>query len=190
MSESVWFEQVDKSLIAFVQSVVPSPKDGLILPVTIRKPDEDFKVETYPSATLYNLYSRPDEFRHFMDVVTVGRDFETKRILQEEAATPYNLFYQLDFWATLQQHMNAMTMNWLGKLSKRWFNLDVLDISGKPRNLFCLQQGQLQKSDILDGSSRVYHSILTYRIYTELDENIQIDEPMVTEEEFVTRQKQ
>ena len=59
-SESVWFEQVDTALIDYIKGIVKLPDASGVLtpvPVKVRKPDEDFKIEEYPCITLYNLYS-------------------------------------------------------------------------------------------------------------------------------------
>ena len=61
MSETVWFEQVDTALIDFISKGIKigySPID-----VRVRKPDEDFKKEDYPLISLYNVYSKRDDFR-------------------------------------------------------------------------------------------------------------------------------
>lgn len=58
MSSSVWYEQIDKGLIEFIQSVVVLPNsDGISVPVPVRvrKADEDLKKEDYPMVTIYNL---------------------------------------------------------------------------------------------------------------------------------------
>ena len=57
-SESVWFEQVDSALISLIQSTVSvyNSQGTLVpVPVKVRKPDEDFKIEEYPCITLYNF---------------------------------------------------------------------------------------------------------------------------------------
>ena len=53
MSESVWFEQVDTAFVSYLKSVVRFGEKSV--PVSVRKPDEDFKIESYTSITLYNL---------------------------------------------------------------------------------------------------------------------------------------
>ena len=55
LSESVWFEQVDTALINYIKGIVKLPNSNGVLtsvPVKIRKPDEDFKIEEYPCITL------------------------------------------------------------------------------------------------------------------------------------------
>lgn len=183
MSESVWFEQVDTALIDYIKSVVklPNSKGELVsVPVTVRKPDEDFKVESYPCITIYNLYSVRDEVRYYPDPVVVSRDTEGKTLVQEMAAIPYNLYYQIDFWSRLQSQMNDMTRLWIGHNPDRSFNLSLKDMSGNSRDSFVLLTDDLKKSDLLDGKDRTFHSMMTYRVWVEIDEKIQKVTPMIT----------
>lgn len=183
-SESVWFEQVDTALISYIRSIVRLPNDDGILtpiPVKVRKPDEDFKIEEYPCITLYNLYSVRDEVRYFPDTVVVERDFETKSLIEEKSAVPYSLFYQLDFWSRKQSQMNDMTRIWLGHHPDKCFNLPVKDLSGNDRSSFVLMTDNLVKSDYLTGTDRTFHSILTYRVWVEIDEKIRIEGKLITD---------
>ncbi len=183
-SESVWFEQVDEALKSYIQSIVKlKDKSGALtpIPVSVRKPDEDFKIETYPSITLYNLYSKRDEVRYYPDSVVVSRDNATATLQEERGAIPYNLYYQIDFWAKLQTHMNEMTRLWLSHNPDKYFNLPVKDMSGKDRNSFVLMTDDLKKSDVINGTNRLFHSILTYKVWVELDERISVQKPMIVD---------
>ena len=183
LSESVWFEQVDTALINYIQGIVKLPNANGILtpvPVKVRKPDEDFKVEEYPCITLYNLYSLRDEVRYCPDMVAVERDTVNNRIVLEKSAIPYNLYYQLDFWSRLQSEMNDMTRKWLGNHPDRCFNLPVKDLSGQNRESFVLMTDDLKKSDFLTDTKRTFHSMITYRVWVEIDEKIRVEESMVT----------
>lgn len=182
-SESVWFEQVDTALIDYIQSVVKLEDSmGYLVPVpvSIRKPDEDFKIEAYPCITLYNLYSQRDEVRYFPGSVVVSRDYDASTLVTERGAIPYNLFYQIDFWSRYQTDMNEMTRKWLSYHPDRCFNLPVKDMSGKDRSSFVLMTDDLKKSDLLENSERLFHSMMTYRVWVELDDNIQTVKPMVS----------
>lgn len=182
-SESVWFEQVDIALIKHIQETVRLPNNHLVLtpvPVKVRKPDEDFKIEEYPCITIYNLYSLRDEVRYCPDDVVVARDSEANTLIKEKSAIPYSLYYQIDFWARNQSQMNDMTRMWLGYHPDRCFNLPVKDISGNDRSCFVLMTDDLKKSDFLSGIQRTFHSSLTYRVWVEIDEKLRSESPMVT----------
>ena len=182
-SESVWFEQVDTALIQYISGIVQLPNTHGVptpVPVKVRKPDEDFKIEEYPCITLYNLYSVRDEVRYFPDMVVVERDTERGKLIEERGAIPYNLYYQFDFWARKQSEMNEMTRMWLGHHPDRCFNLPVKDISGQDRSSFVLMVDDLKKSDFLAGTQRTFHSVLTYRVWVEIDERIRQESDMIS----------
>lgn len=183
-SESVWFEQVDTALINYIKGIVKLPNSNGVLtpvPVKIRKPDEDFKIEEYPCITLYNLYSVRDEERYFPDTVVVERDFDNHRLIEEKSAIPYSLFYQIDFWSRQQSKMNDMTRMWLGHHPDKCFNLPVKDLSGNNRDSFVLMTDDLKKSDFLTDTKRTFHSVLTYKVWVEIDERIRTEGYLITE---------
>ena len=183
-SESVWFEQVDTALINYIKGIVKLPNSNGVLtpvPVKIRKPDEDFKIEEYPCITLYNLYSVRDEERYFPDTVIVERDVDNHRLTEEKGAIPYSLFYQIDFWSRQQSQMNDMTRMWLGHHPDKCFNLPVKDLSGNNRDSFVLMTDDLKKSDFLTDTKRTFHSVLTYKVWVEIDERIRTEGYLITE---------
>ena len=183
-SESVWFEQVDTALIEHIKGIVKLPSsDGTLVPVPVkvRKPDEDFKIEEYPCITLYNLYSVRDEVRYFPDTVVVERDTVNNKLIEEKSAIPYSLFYQIDFWSRKQSQMNDMTRMWLGHHPDKSFNLPVKDLSGNDRDSFVLMTDDLKKSDNLSGTNRTFHSMLTYKVWVEIDERIRTEGYLITE---------
>lgn len=183
-SESVWFEQVDTALINYIKGIVKFPNSSGVptpVPVKVRKPDEDFKIEEYPCITLYNLYSVRDEERYFPDSVVVERDLERNRLVEEKSAIPYSLFYQIDFWSRQQSQMNDMTRMWLGHHPDRCFNLPVKDLSGNDRDSFVLMTDDLKKSDFLTDTQRTFHSVLTYRVWVEIDEHIRTEGYLITD---------
>jgi hypothetical protein len=190
-NESVWKEQVDEALVLFIQSIIISPENGNPINVTIRKPDEDFKTEDYPRITVYNIFDQPNNMRrsgmYNNDDILISKDLERYKGFMDAPALTYDLFYQIDFWSVLQSHMNDMTRQWLGKIHSRYFNLDVKDMSGKDRNSFVLQQGNLQKADLLNGSERIFRSFITYAVWVELDEAKPYEIPLV--KDFIVQRK-
>ena len=183
LSESVWFEQVDSALIDYIQGIVRLPNEYSVLtpvPVKVRKPDEDFEIENYPCITIYNLYSSRDEVRYFPDEVVVSRNNEKGTLILEKSAIPYSLHYQIDFWSRKQSHMNDMVRMWIGNHPDKSFNLPVKDFSGQDRDCFVLMTDDLKKSDFLNGTQRTFHSVLTYKVWVEIDEIIRREASMVT----------
>lgn len=177
-SESVWFEQVDTAFLTLLRNIIRI--DGQPVKVVVRRPDEDFDEEDYPLVSIYNLSDKFSKVRYSPEPVVVSRDESTHTLIQEESALPYDLLYQIDFWATLQSDMNIMTKQWKS-YSKSWFNLDVSDESGNARSCFVLSANDFKKSDLLQNGKRLFHSFGTYKVQVEIDEKVQSNVPMVTE---------
>lgn len=178
MSESVWFEQVDIALVELIQRTILI--DGKPVKVIVRKPDEDFNEEDYPMVSIYNVSDKFSVERYSPEPVVLSRDVESRTLVSEESALPYDLIYQIDFWSTLQSDMNSMTKQWKS-FSKRWFNLDVTDESGNHRSCLVVPKGDFGKSDLLSQGKRLYHSFGSYRVQVEIDEKVTNTVPMVTE---------
>ena len=177
MSASVWFEQVDSALMKLLRTVIQI--DGKPVKVVVRKPDEDFTEEDYPLVSIYNLYDRFSKIRYSDESVVVSRNIEKRIMVIEKAALPYDLAYQIDFWANLQSDINTMTKQWKS-YSKSWFNLDVIDESGELRSCFVLSKNDFGKSDLVKNGKRLFHSFGTYKVQVELDPNVQEIVPMAT----------
>ena len=177
MSESVWFEQVDSALMKLLSSTIRV--DGKPVKVVIRKPDEDFSEEDYPLISIYNLYDRFSKTRYSPEPVVAYRNTESHFLISEESALPFDLFYQIDFWANMQSDMNQMTKLWKSH-SKSWFNLEVLDEANNFRSCLVISRNDFNKQDLLKEGKRLFHSFGTYKIQVEIDEKVQSVAPMVT----------
>ena len=169
MSESVWFEQVDSALMKLLRTVIQI--DGKPVKVVIRKPDEDFNEEDYPVVSIYNLFDRFSKGRYSPEPVVVSTNPRDSTAVIEESALPYDLFYQIDFWASLQSDMNSMLKQWKS-FAPFWFNLDVVDESGNPRSCLVVSRNDFNKSDLLKEGKRLFHSFGTYKVQVELDSKI------------------
>ena len=171
---TVWYDQIDAGLKNFIQSIVKlKNSEGVLIPVPVRvrKADEDFKQEDYPMVTIYNLsISKRDEVRYYPFRVPRDIDIDKGKVNMERTAVPYSLMYQIDLWSTLQTDMNKMSALWNFE-ANRDFNLPVYDSGGVLRYAHCLQKGnEIKKLDKLRDGSRVYCTSLTYRIWSEIDE--------------------
>lgn len=174
MNGTVWYDQIDAGLKNFIQSIVKlKNSEGVLVPVPVRvrKADEDFKQEDYPMVTIYNLsISKRDEVRYYPFRVPRDIDIDKGKVNMERTAVPYSLMYQIDLWSTLQTDMNKMSALWNFE-ANRDFNLPVYDSGGVLRYAHCLQKGnEIKKLDKLRDGSRVYCTSLTYRIWSEIDE--------------------
>ena len=79
--------------------------------------------------------------------------------------------------------MNNMLRQWISKVGSD-FNLPVKDMSNVDRSSYALMTDDIKKQDWLKGKDRTFHSIVTYRIYVELDEEEVEIVPMVTDPEI------
>lgn len=186
MSANVWFEEVDRGLLNEIRNTVKiRDMHGVLIPLEdnqliVRKPEEDFKIERYPCVSIYNLSEKFDPKRYNSRSVVVSRNYETKQATLEEPAVPFNLLYQIDFWAEYQEDMNFMTRQWLMK-HFRQFNLDVVDDGGVKRSCNCIKNENPKKSDLILNKERLFHTIFSYYIWVELDDEIRYNKPMVTD---------
>lgn len=184
MSANVWFEEVNTGLLDELKNTVRYKNSGGVLValddkgIVIRKPEEDFKFETFPCVSIYNKSYGFDPVRHNPNPVVVGKDETTKTLLLEDPAVPFNLDYQIDFWSKLQTDMDYMTRTWLMK-HFRQFNLNVTDDGGAVRKCNCLIKGKVVKSDLVLNKERLFHSIINYQIWVELDDETRYNMPMV-----------
>lgn len=185
MSASVWYEQIERALTREIkESVVIYNKKGNPIPlddkaITVRKPEDDFLVETFPCVSIYSPTSQFDVQRYNPVPVVKERYPEIHKMRVEDTAVSFNLDYQIDFWSRYITDMNDMTRSWLIK-HFRQFNLPVIDVGGYDRNCNCMRTNELTKSDLVQGGKRLFHSYLTYRIWVELDEETRYNVDMVT----------
>ena len=185
MSANVWFEEVNIGLLKELHDTVRvKDANGVLVPLDrekaliVRKPEEDFKLEVFPCVSVYNLSYKHDPVRYNPSPVIIEEDEKNKVVVMEDSAVPFNLDYQIDFWAKYQEDMDCMTRTWLSK-HFRQFNLKVVDDGGVERTCNCLIQGSVAKSDLVLNGERLFHSIIKYQIWVELDDETRYNKPMV-----------
>lgn len=186
MSANVWFEEVNIGLLKELKNTIKiKDYNGVLstLPDSafiIRKPEEDFKLETFPCVSIYNLDYKYTPIRYNPAPIKMNEDKEKHVVEFEESAVPFNLTYQIDFWSKYQTDMDYMTRTWLMRHFHQ-FNLTVIDDGGVERTCNCLIQGSVVKSDLMQGGERLFHSIIKYQIWVELDDETRYNVPMVIE---------
>ena len=186
MSANVWFEEVNIGLLKELKDTIRiKDANGVLVALQdkaliVRKPEEDFKLEVFPCVSIYNLSYRHEPFRYNPAPIKVGEDIENKIVVLEDPAIPFDLTYQIDFWAKYQSDMDTMTRTWLTK-HFRQFNLTVIDDGGTERTCNCLAQGSIVKSDLVLNKERLFHSIIKLQIWVELDDETRYNKPIVAE---------
>ena len=193
LSANVWFEEVNTGLVEEIKSTVKVKDAHGVLTalgdenIVIRKPEEDFKIEVFPSVSIYNVTYKHDPLRYNPNPVVVSTDKENKIMTLEDPAVAFNLSYQLDFWAKYQTDMDSMTRTWLLK-HFRQSNLKVIDDGGTERSCNCITKGSIVKSDLVQNGDRLFHSIVNLQIWVEIDDEIRYNMPMVVTRDIDTQQ--
>lgn len=194
MSANVWYEEVERGLIQEILNTVKYlDSTGSVTPITedmvfIRDPEEDLKDEVFPCVTITQLFDIFDSRRYNPNSVVVSRDYENGTAEVQESAIPFNLTYQIDFWSRYKEDINLMTKTWLQSHFKQ-FNLSVVDDGGTQRSCNTLMNESLKSSNLLVNQKRLYHSIISYTIWVEMDEEISYTVNMVTKTDIVSGNK-
>ena len=182
---SIWKEEVDTGLINEIFNTVRVPNSkGILVPlsskekqVLIRKPEEDFKPEKYPCVSIYNTGDNFSTDRYNHNKIKKRLPNGVMRL--EDSAVPFDLTYNIDFWSRYQIDMNAMTKEWL-KHHFRQFNLLVTDDVGNEVYVNCLRSSNARKSDLMSGGERLFHTIISYRIWVEIKDETQYNTNVAT----------
>lgn len=186
MSANVWFTEVNTGLLEELKNTVrikDEHGDLVSLPdeaFMVRKPEEDFKVETFPCVSVYTLDYKHNPLRYNPNPVVVGYDKENKVVSLEDHAVSFDLGYQIDFWAKYQEDLDDMTRTWLIK-HFRQFNLTVTDDGGTERTCNVFAEGSIYRSDLVQKEQRLFHAIAKYRIWVEIDDENSYNVSMVTD---------
>lgn len=175
-SESVWLRQIDSALLELFRGIMSDDVN-----VLIRKPDMDFNKESFPCVSIFNLGYNRDPLRDYPFLVTVGRDDENIRLTRERGAIPYNMHYQIDFWTTLLEDMNRITLKWLSNIPEGYLNLEARDVSGNPHSLFMRMENNISRADEVEGNKRLFRATFDIKIWTEIDERVQSSVPYIKE---------
>lgn len=195
MSANVWSEEVERGLKQEILNTVFYLTDtGIKAPLTedmvfVRDPEEDLREEQIPCVTITPLYNRFDARRYNPNPVIMSRNDEENLLTMQDSAVPFNLFYQVDFWSRYKEDINLMTSTWLRK-HFRQFNLKVVDDGGTERSSNVIVNESLRESDLLKNQKRLFHSIISYVIWVELDDEVGYNVHMVAERNLSAEQKE
>ena len=194
MSANVWSEEVERGLKQEILNTVFYLTDtGIKAPLTedmvfVRDPEEDLREEQIPCVTITPLYNRFDARRYNPNPVIMSRNEEENLLTMQDSAVPFNLFYQIDFWSRYKEDINLMTSTWLRK-HFRQFNLKVVDDGGTERSSNVIVNEPLKESDLLKNQKRLFHSIISYVIWVELDDEVGYNVHMVAEREILVQNR-
>ena len=186
MSANVWFEEVERGLKEeILRTVEYLTSAGVKEPVSkemvfVRDPEEDLREEEIPCVTITPIMNRFDPRRYNPNPVVINRDTKNNTVHMQESAVPFNLTYQIDFWSRYREDMNIMTSSWIKK-HFRQFNLPVVDDGGVVRSSNVLIYESMKPVDLMKNQKRLYHSIISYVIWVELDDEVGYNVSMVAD---------
>lgn len=180
--KSVWYTEVDTALLNLLEKSLIL--NGNSVYVFVRKAEKEFKVESYPSASIYITNSKYDINRDDPNIKEVFVSKDSSNATYEDKAIPYNLSYQIDLWSKYKSEMNELTKQFIMNIP-RWFNLDVLDASGNSRSVLVRQRTSLTTRDYMSGEERIYHSTAIFNIQVELDSGVTHTKPLVKKVNFI-----
>lgn len=175
-SETVWFEEVDRGLLNLLKEI-QVPIEGVLSPVyvDIKKSDEDFKVDIYPSISIYaSTYSFDKSRESTLKEEITEIDAENNIGKLEEVPKPFKFTYKVTLWSKLQSQMNYMSRMLNAKIG-HFHNLEVNDVSNTPTTVFMELKNPVYKSDILTENERTFQQVYTYEVWVNIDERMQTD---------------
>lgn len=176
---SVWYEQVDKGLIDFIKEKIDAEEEGIT--VRPRQTNEGNKTEEKAvSFFSYDEVLAEYRMRRFDEVGEKDKDEGEAEMLKP--LIPYDLFYQVDFWARSVYDINEMIRKWEGRVEKHNL-LPVLDIDGNERDIK-MERVDFANADYTKNGEVRFHRTFTYKIKVELDERDSYVVPLVEEVEF------
>lgn len=191
IDESVWYEQIDTALIDYLKSNLSIEDKGVKIPVpsSVRKAEEDFKVESYPSTSIYCISSMFDYDRYSSKSISrFNKEAGNCQICYP--VLPFKFQYQIDFWTKYQSHRNSLIAQWMRlHTNGTRINLPVIDASGLERLANMSMSGGIVYQDDIVGIQRTFRAILTYNIWAELDDVRQDTVPVVLHNSFSIRNK-
>ena len=193
MSATIWNEEVYTGLKNEVMKYVKKRTSTGVVnlndkEVLIRKPEEEFKPESYPCVSLYITNQDHNKVRYNKDPKMVSLDKENSVAVMQDSPVPFDMTVNIDFWSKSQTDMDLMTKDWLSR-HFRQFNLPVMDSGGNERTCNCLRKGGIVKADLVKNAQRLYHSIISYTIWVEIDEEVRYNANVATKINIEVSQK-
>lgn len=185
MAGSVWLKEVDTALLNWIPTIVKYYDEEEELkssPVMVRNPEGEYVIESFPSVSIFNYDQRFSDIRYDREEVLVSVNELTGVGTVEKSALPYDLFYQIDFWAKYQEDINEMTRRWLANVPSRTV-LEVKDTGNTTR--YCnMELVDFANADFVRGEERIFHRAYSYRLWVELDEAPSMAVKVVLEREI------
>ena len=174
VSETVWYKEIFEGFQNIVHQVL-----GEKYLVLVRKPEEDFKIEKYPSVVLQITTSQFNVDRYYKHETYISeKDKENFVGYEENTPLTYDINLQMDFYAEKATELDEMTIKWLS-FFRRDFNLKVKTRGGKPDDVHVMPEGGAKRMDEVSGADRLFRNCFNYKVYGRLFERDRIEVPLV-----------
>lgn len=178
VSDTIWNREILKGFIDLLNEKFAGkfPKFKVI----VRKPDEDFKLETYPCAVLQITNSRFSVDRYYKkESYLVSKDKANYRGIVDKPPLTYDINLQLDFYANKENDLDTLEITWLSYF-RRDFNLQVKTRGGNDDDVHVMPDvGVSKRLDEMNGKDRLFRRCFNYKVYGRIEEHDRRDIPLV-----------
>lgn len=178
VSDTIWNREILKGFIDLLKEKFAGKFSKF--KVIARKPDEDFKLETYPCAVLQITNSRFSVDRYYKkESYVVSKDIENNRGIVDKPPLTYDINLQLDFYANKENDLDTLEITWLSYF-RRDFNLQVKTRGGNDDDVHVMPDvGVSKRLDEMDGKDRLFRRCFNYKVYGRIEEHDRRDIPLV-----------
>jgi len=184
---SIWVKEVDtalQALIATTVKAVGSTGALIAVPALVELPEGDFVTAQYPCVTIQHLSSEFRKDKAYWEKIATTVDETTGMITMASPAMPYELTYQIDFWALYREDIASMLRTWLSVIYP-FSSLAVLDTDGVAGTVQMCIEGSINSLDEGQSDERVFRRSVIYRIDAFLDEEATEEAPYFKQLELV-----
>lgn len=169
-SGSVWYEEVDTSLVSLLGSITVKDANNKPVPVKVVMKSPDSDIKEFPTISITHYDEKYDVMRDGREDFVISKDINTGLATKEHPAQPYNLYYQIELWAEYNLDINDMTRQLLALIGEH-YSLAVVDTEGNNRTS-AMDKVDYKPLDYNDEELKkyLYRRAYSYRIQVELDE--------------------
>ena len=172
-SHTVWNREIFEGFMSLLHKIY-----GDKLPVHVKKPDEDFKVESYPCVILQvtNYKFSIDRWYKY-DEYMVARDTENFLGVVDKTPLPFDISLQMDFYSKTQTELESMTVAWLFRFRrdlllhvkcKGWEKDGDTDFED---DVLVLQEGVAKRMDEVQYSDRLFRACYNFNVHGKIEEH-------------------
>lgn len=172
-SHTVWNKEIFAGFMDLLHDIFDNG-----LPVVVKKPDEDFKVESYPCVILQatNYKFSVDRWYKY-DEYMVARDTENFLGVVDKTPLPFDISVQMDFYSKSQEILEDMTVAWLFRFRRdlllhvRCRGWEREGDSDFEDDVLVLQEGEAKRMDEVQYSDRLFRACYNFNVHGKIEEH-------------------